>query len=70
MPFPGSHIQAFARQLLGSIAFLHDLNLIHTDLKPEIRQFLQPAPGKSVDAVLRDAVKAIIVSTGELEFSD
>lgn len=35
VPFPGSHIQAFAWQLLGSIAFLHDLNLIHTDLKPE-----------------------------------
>ncbi|CZT23914.1 related to LAMMER kinase-like protein [Ramularia collo-cygni] len=35
VPFPSSHIQAFARQLLGSIAFLHDLNLIHTDLKPE-----------------------------------
>lgn len=35
VPFPGSHIQAFARQLLGSIAFLHDLNLVHTDLKPE-----------------------------------
>ncbi|KAG6830655.1 hypothetical protein H0H92_015552 [Tricholoma furcatifolium] len=25
----------FARQLLGSVAFLHDLHLIHTDLKPE-----------------------------------
>ncbi|KAI7577850.1 dual specificity tyrosine-phosphorylation-regulated kinase 3, partial [Hortaea werneckii] len=35
VPFPGSHIQAFAKQLLHSIAFLHDLNLIHTDLKPE-----------------------------------
>ncbi|QIW96158.1 hypothetical protein AMS68_001676 [Peltaster fructicola] len=35
VPFPGSHIQAFAWQLLGSIAFLHDLDLIHTDLKPE-----------------------------------
>ena len=35
VPFPGSHIQAFARQVLGSIAFLHDLNLVHTDLKPE-----------------------------------
>lgn len=35
VPFPGSHIQAFALQLLRSIAFLHDLNLIHTDLKPE-----------------------------------
>ncbi|KAI7464893.1 dual specificity tyrosine-phosphorylation-regulated kinase 3 [Hortaea werneckii] len=35
VPFPGSHIQAFAEQLLHSIAFLHDLNLTHTDLKPE-----------------------------------
>ncbi|KAL1871289.1 hypothetical protein VTK73DRAFT_2157 [Phialemonium thermophilum] len=35
VPFPNSHIQSFARQLLTSIAFLHDLNLIHTDLKPE-----------------------------------
>ncbi|GMM30460.1 serine/threonine protein kinase [Martiniozyma asiatica (nom. inval.)] len=35
LSFPGSHIQAFARQLLRSVAFMHDLNLIHTDLKPE-----------------------------------
>ncbi|RDB25581.1 Dual specificity protein kinase lkh1 [Hypsizygus marmoreus] len=34
-PFPRNHIQDFARQLLGSVAFLHDLHLIHTDLKPE-----------------------------------
>nr|GAT61004.1 predicted protein [Mycena chlorophos] len=34
-PFPRHHIQSFARQLLGSVAFLHDLHLIHTDLKPE-----------------------------------
>jgi len=34
-PFPRQHIQSFARQLLGSVAFLHDLHLIHTDLKPE-----------------------------------
>ncbi|PPQ83427.1 hypothetical protein CVT25_007018 [Psilocybe cyanescens] len=34
-PFPRHHIQKFARQLLGSVAFLHDLRLIHTDLKPE-----------------------------------
>ncbi|KAG6909970.1 hypothetical protein DXG01_014239 [Tephrocybe rancida] len=34
-PFPRHHIQSFARQLLGSVAFLHDLQLIHTDLKPE-----------------------------------
>lgn len=34
-PFLGSQIQAITRQLLRSIAFLHDLKLIHTDLKPE-----------------------------------
>ncbi|KAI8086306.1 CMGC/CLK protein kinase [Halteromyces radiatus] len=34
-PFPSSHIQQFAKQLLTSVAFLHDLKLIHTDLKPE-----------------------------------
>lgn len=34
-PFPGSQIQAITRQLIRSIAFLHDLKLIHTDLKPE-----------------------------------
>lgn len=33
--FPMSHIQSFARQLFRSIAYLHDLQLIHTDLKPE-----------------------------------
>ncbi|KAJ3382492.1 dual specificity protein kinase kns1, partial [Entophlyctis sp. JEL0112] len=33
-PFPMYHIQAFAKQILDSIAFMHDLRLIHTDLKP------------------------------------
>lgn len=33
--FPGSQIQAIARQLIRSICFLHDLNIIHTDIKPE-----------------------------------
>ncbi|EON62220.1 CMGC/CLK protein kinase [Coniosporium apollinis CBS 100218] len=35
VPFPSTHIQTFARQLFTSVAFLHDLSLIHTDLKPE-----------------------------------
>lgn len=35
IPFPPSHIQHFAYQLFTSVAFLHDLKLIHTDLKPE-----------------------------------
>ncbi|CAO3598453.1 unnamed protein product [Absidia cylindrospora] len=34
-PFPSDHIQQFAKQLLTSVAFIHDLKLIHTDLKPE-----------------------------------
>ncbi|VVT54477.1 uncharacterized protein SAPINGB_P004095 [Magnusiomyces paraingens] len=33
--FPPSHVQSFARQILTSVAFLHDLGLVHTDLKPE-----------------------------------
>ncbi|CCU98957.1 unnamed protein product [Malassezia sympodialis ATCC 42132] len=34
-PFPCRHIWRFAKQLLNSVAFLHRLSLIHTDLKPE-----------------------------------
>ncbi|KAJ4756364.1 hypothetical protein LUZ62_090769 [Rhynchospora pubera] len=33
--FPIDLVREFARQLLESIAFMHDLRLIHTDLKPE-----------------------------------
>lgn len=53
-PFPRHHIQSFAQQLLGSVAFLHELHLIHTDLKPEnillvnndYRLAVVPVPGK------------------------
>ncbi|KAG2017868.1 CMGC/MAPK protein kinase [Coprinopsis cinerea AmutBmut pab1-1] len=53
-PFPRHHIQDFARQLFGSVAFLHELRLIHTDLKPEnillvhndYRTINVPIPGK------------------------
>ncbi|WFD29080.1 dual-specificity kinase [Malassezia sp. CBS 17886] len=34
-PFPCRDIWLFAKQLLKSVAFLHDLSLVHTDLKPE-----------------------------------
>ncbi|KAI8072317.1 kinase-like domain-containing protein [Gongronella butleri] len=34
-PFPLIHIQQIAKQLLTSIAFLHSLKVIHTDIKPE-----------------------------------
>ncbi|ORZ03873.1 kinase-like domain-containing protein [Syncephalastrum racemosum] len=33
--FPHAHVQHMAQQLLTSVAFLHDQNLIHTDIKPE-----------------------------------
>ncbi|KAG0735570.1 hypothetical protein G6F57_013657 [Rhizopus arrhizus] len=34
-PLPSYYIQLLAKQLLTSVAFLHELKLIHTDLKPE-----------------------------------
>lgn len=34
-PFPCRNIWHFAKQLFKSVAFLHSLTLIHTDLKPE-----------------------------------
>ncbi|GAA6031783.1 hypothetical protein JCM8097_001988 [Rhodosporidiobolus ruineniae] len=34
-PFPLSHVQSFARQLLTSLAYVHGNAMIHTDLKPE-----------------------------------
>ncbi|KAJ3287573.1 dual specificity protein kinase kns1 [Borealophlyctis nickersoniae] len=34
-PFPPWHIRSFGSQILEAVAFLHDLRLIHTDLKPE-----------------------------------
>ena len=34
-PFPVGMVQDFARQLLESVAYLHELALVHTDLKPE-----------------------------------
>ncbi|SCV74149.1 BQ2448_6581 [Microbotryum intermedium] len=34
-PFPFSHVQSFARQLLKSVDYVHKEHFIHTDLKPE-----------------------------------
>ncbi|KAI8050702.1 kinase-like domain-containing protein [Thamnidium elegans] len=41
-PFPHSQIQQLAKQLFTSVAFLHDLKLVHTDLKPENILFVNP----------------------------
>ncbi|KAJ6803043.1 serine/threonine-protein kinase AFC3 isoform X1 [Iris pallida] len=34
-PFPVDLVREFGRQLLESVAYMHDLRFIHTDLKPE-----------------------------------
>ncbi|XP_073007867.1 serine/threonine-protein kinase AFC3 isoform X2 [Typha latifolia] len=34
-PFPLELVREFGRQLLESVAYMHELHLIHTDLKPE-----------------------------------
>ncbi|CAL5435476.1 unnamed protein product [Camellia sinensis] len=34
-PLPVDLVREFGRQLLESVAYMHDLSLIHTDLKPE-----------------------------------
>lgn len=35
-PFPLDLVQGFSRQLLESVAYMHELELVHTDLKPEV----------------------------------
>ncbi|GAA0162529.1 non-receptor serine/threonine protein kinase [Lithospermum erythrorhizon] len=42
-PFPIDHVREIGRQLLECIAFMHDLHLIHTDLKAE--NILLVSPG-------------------------
>lgn len=34
-PFPLNYVLAFTQQMLEAVEFLHDMKLIHTDLKPE-----------------------------------
>ncbi|KAJ6839298.1 serine/threonine-protein kinase AFC2 isoform X1 [Iris pallida] len=41
-PFPIDLVRELGRQLLESVAFMHDLRLIHTDLKPENILFVSP----------------------------
>jgi len=35
IPFPLYCVQSFARQMLEAVQFLHEMSLVHTDLKPE-----------------------------------
>ncbi|MCO5585838.1 hypothetical protein L7F22_039771 [Adiantum nelumboides] len=56
-PFPVDLVRDFGLQLLQSVAYMHDLTLIHTDLKPEnillvsseyfrVPNYKSPQPGK------------------------
>jgi hypothetical protein len=40
--------QEFGRQLLEAVAYMHELKLVHTDLKPEVRCALGPALAASM----------------------
>lgn len=35
LPFPLEQIREFARQTVNSVLFLHELKMVHTDIKPE-----------------------------------
>lgn len=35
IPYSLSNVQTFTKQLVQSLAFIHELTLVHTDLKPE-----------------------------------
>ena len=45
-PFPLPMVRAFGRQLLEAVAFMHELTLIHTDLKPENVLLVSPEYSK------------------------
>ncbi|EFN58884.1 hypothetical protein CHLNCDRAFT_140792 [Chlorella variabilis] len=63
-PFPLAMAQAFARQLLQSVSFMHDLQLVHTDLKPGKPR---PQPTKRrLPAAQRRAWQNILVLSQEL----
>ncbi|KAI5079198.1 hypothetical protein GOP47_0006869 [Adiantum capillus-veneris] len=48
-PFSIDIVRDFGRQLLESVAYMHSLNLIHTDLKPENVLLVSPDYVKVVD---------------------
>ncbi|EIM91008.1 kinase-like protein [Stereum hirsutum FP-91666 SS1] len=77
-PFPRYQIQDFARQLLGSVAFLHDLHLIHTDLKPEnillvhngYRMVNVPVPGKTRAKRILNSTEIHLIDFGSATFNE
>lgn len=62
-PFPLAMAQAFARQLLESLAFMHELHLVHTDLKPENILLLTPEVSKGAPPASSKVGKRLPAST-------
>eukprot|EP00884_Botryococcus_braunii_P023072 jgi/Botrbrau1/9449/Bobra.0252s0070.1 len=73
-PFSVDLIRAFGRQLLESVAFLHELTLIHTDLKPEnillsSSECEKPTSGRGEGKTLKStAIK--VIDFGSATFDD
>lgn len=80
LPLPGSHIQAMVKQLLRSVAFMHDLKLIHTDLKPENilikdasyrkKPYLKPEDGETYFRKILKDPKIYTIDFGSAIFQD
>ncbi|POY72666.1 hypothetical protein BMF94_4495 [Rhodotorula taiwanensis] len=62
-PFPLSHVQSFARQLLRSVAYVHERKLVHTDLKPE-NILLEDNSSVTVPSKQKGKTKKLLKDTG------
>ncbi|CAO3643425.1 unnamed protein product [Mucor hiemalis] len=65
-PFPESQIQQLAKQLFTSVAFLHELKLVHTDLKPENILLVNP-PDKNKRALVNTDIRLIDFGSATFE---
>ena len=63
MPFALSHVKSFLHQILVALSFLHDKNVIFTDLKPENIVFVLD---RTIKKTLRDITVEIPEDTRNL----
>jgi dual-specificity kinase len=49
IPFRPEHVQAITKQTLTAIAFIHNMKMAHTDIKPENILLLDDATTEEVD---------------------
>lgn len=59
-PFPIDLVRDFGRQLMESVAYMHELTLIHTDLKPENILLVSSDYVKLPDYKVLDGVTLVI----------